>query len=51
MHGVNEHGACRRDTCFASHAAAAALAQYGQMRDALNATGYPVWFALCGPSA
>ena len=34
------------DTHDASHAAA--IAQYAQMRDALNSTGYPIWFALCG---
>eukprot|EP01060_Flectonema_neradi_P019261 TRINITY_DN2630_c0_g1_i1.p1 TRINITY_DN2630_c0_g1~~TRINITY_DN2630_c0_g1_i1.p1 ORF type:complete len:575 (+),score=87.19 TRINITY_DN2630_c0_g1_i1:47-1726(+) len=25
-----------------------AIAQYAQMRDALNQTGRPIWFALCG---
>ena len=38
----------KEDACYATGEQSTALAQYGKMRDALNASGYPVWFALCG---
>eukprot|EP00038_Savillea_parva_P017955 m.21952 g.21952 ORF g.21952 m.21952 type:complete len:584 (-) comp3945_c0_seq1:96-1847(-) len=38
----------KEDSCYASGDQATAIAEYAKMRDALNATGYPVWFALCG---
>lgn len=38
----------KEDACYASGDQGTALGLYGKMRDALNATGYPVWFALCG---
>jgi alpha-galactosidase len=45
-------GACltryKEDACYATGDQTIALAEYGKMRDALNASGYPVWFALCG---
>mmetsp|Transcript_25104 Transcript_25104/g.74918 ORF Transcript_25104/g.74918 Transcript_25104/m.74918 type:complete len:417 (-) Transcript_25104:82-1332(-) len=38
----------KEDSCYASTDHAVAFAQYGKMRDALNATGRPVLFSLCG---
>mmetsp|Transcript_20067 Transcript_20067/g.52115 ORF Transcript_20067/g.52115 Transcript_20067/m.52115 type:complete len:576 (+) Transcript_20067:146-1873(+) len=38
----------KEDSCYAAGSEATAIAEYAKMRDALNATGYPVWFALCG---
>jgi Alpha galactosidase A/Alpha galactosidase C-terminal beta sandwich domain len=38
----------KSDSCYASQDHATAFAEYGTMRDALNATGRPIWFALCG---
>jgi hypothetical protein len=35
-------------SCYAPSDQPTALAQYAAMRDALNATGRPMWFALCG---
>jgi hypothetical protein len=38
----------KEDACYATGDQATAIADYGKMRDALNSSGYPVWFALCG---
>jgi alpha-galactosidase len=38
----------KEDSCYASKDHATAFQQYGAMRDALNATGRPVLFSLCG---
>ena len=38
----------KTDSCNASGDPATAIAQYSRMRDALNATGRPIWLALCG---
>jgi alpha-galactosidase len=38
----------KEDSCHADGSKDVAFAEYGRMRDALNATGYPTWFALCG---
>lgn len=38
----------KSDSCYAAGDAPTAFAQYAKMRDALNATGRPIWFALCG---
>jgi len=38
----------KSDSCYASADHETAFAQYAAMRDALNATGRSVWFALCG---
>lgn len=38
----------KEDSCFASTDHETAFAQYGKMRDALNATGRPIFFSLCG---
>jgi hypothetical protein len=39
----------KEDSCYSdSGDHATAIAEYGKMRDALNATGRDVWFALCG---
>ena len=38
----------KEDACYATGDQATALAEYGKMRDALNSSGYHVWFALCG---
>ena len=38
----------KSDSCYASGDQQTAIAEYGKMRDALNATGRPIWFALCG---
>ncbi len=38
----------KSDSCYASGNASVAFAEYGVMRDALNATGRRIWFALCG---
>lgn len=38
----------KEDNCNSQGGNDEAFVQYGKMRDALNATGYPVWFALCG---
>ena len=36
------------DSCWASNRHAVAFEAYGRMRDALNATGRPILFSLCG---
>ena len=38
----------KSDSCYASPDHATAFKEYGTMRDALNATGREIWFALCG---
>ena len=38
----------KEDSCHAPGDHATAFAQYGAMRDALNATGRPILFSLCG---
>lgn len=38
----------KEDSCFASTDHATAFQDYGKMRDALNATGRKIFFALCG---
>mgnify|MGYP001196683837 CR=1 FL=1 len=38
----------KEDSCNAPTDHATAFAQYGKMRDALNATGRPILFSLCG---
>lgn len=38
----------KSDSCYASGNSSVAFAEYGAMRDALNATGRRIWFALCG---
>jgi alpha-galactosidase len=38
----------KEDSCAASQNHSEAFAEYGRMRDALNATGRPVVFSLCG---
>jgi alpha-galactosidase len=38
----------KEDSCHSSGTNAEQIAAYAEMRDALNATGRPVWFALCG---
>jgi len=38
----------KEDSCNAPHNPDKAFEQYGIMRDALNATGRPIFFALCG---
>eukprot|EP01121_Diplochlamys_sp_Union-15-3_P005120 TRINITY_DN1543_c0_g1_i1.p1 TRINITY_DN1543_c0_g1~~TRINITY_DN1543_c0_g1_i1.p1 ORF type:complete len:424 (-),score=96.81 TRINITY_DN1543_c0_g1_i1:49-1194(-) len=38
----------KEDSCCGTQDHEAAFAQYATMRDALNATGHPVFFALCG---
>jgi alpha-galactosidase len=38
----------KSDSCYAAADPATAFAEYGKMRDALNATGRHIWFALCG---
>lgn len=38
----------KSDSCYASPDPATAFAEYAVMRDALNATKRPIWFALCG---
>jgi len=38
----------KEDSCFATTDHDAAFLQYGKMRDALNATGRPIFFSLCG---
>ena len=37
----------KEDSCSASQNHAEAFAEYGRMRDALNATGRPIVFSLC----
>ena len=39
------------DSCWASNRHATAFEEYGRMRDALNATGRPILFSLCGWNA
>jgi len=41
----------KEDSCFASNKHAQAFEEYGTMRDALNATGRPIFFSLCGWNA
>jgi hypothetical protein len=41
----------KEDSCSAPTDHNASFAQYGLMRDALNATGRPIYFALCGWSS
>ena len=38
----------KEDSCNAPGDSKSAFAQYGKMRDALNATGRPILFSLCG---
>jgi alpha-galactosidase len=38
----------KEDSCYASQDHDEAIKEYGMMRDALNATGRPIFFALCG---
>ena len=40
----------KEDSCYSSGTHAQQIADYAKMRDALNATGRPIWFALyaCG---
>lgn len=38
----------KEDSCSAAGDHKTAFEQYGKMRDALNATGRQIWFALCG---
>jgi len=38
----------KEDSCNAPGDQASAFTQYGKMRDALNATGRPIFFSLCG---
>jgi hypothetical protein len=38
----------KMDSCYAPADEPSAVAQYAKMRDALNATGRHIWFALCG---
>eukprot|EP01087_Luapelamoeba_hula_P008664 TRINITY_DN2185_c1_g1_i1.p1 TRINITY_DN2185_c1_g1~~TRINITY_DN2185_c1_g1_i1.p1 ORF type:complete len:416 (-),score=62.34 TRINITY_DN2185_c1_g1_i1:51-1298(-) len=38
----------KEDSCWATQDHAAAFAEYALMRDALNATGRPIFFDLCG---
>lgn len=38
----------KEDSCYDSADQATAFAHYRAMRDALNATGHKMWFALCG---
>jgi len=38
----------KEDSCYASGDHQEAFLQYGAMRDALNATGRPIYFSLCG---
>ena len=38
----------KEDSCHASGDHATAFAEYGEMRDALNKTGRPIYFSLCG---
>lgn len=44
----NEIDWFKEDSCYAASDQPTAFAEYSKMRDALNATGRPVWFALCG---
>lgn len=41
----------KHDSCWASSQPARAFAAYGRMRDALNATGRPILYSLCGWNA
>lgn len=41
----------KHDSCWASGERSAAFAQYAAMRDALNATGRPILYSLCGWSS
>jgi len=38
----------KEDSCYATQDHDVAFTQYGKMRDALNATGRPIYFSLCG---
>ena len=38
----------KEDSCYAQDTPEAAFPQYAKMRDALNATGRPIHFNLCG---
>ncbi|XP_065176638.1 uncharacterized protein LOC135806390 [Sycon ciliatum] len=38
----------KEDSCHAPNTHGSGYAQYGKMRDALNATGRPIYFSLCG---
>ena len=38
----------KSDSCYAASDPTTAFLEYGKMRDALNATGRQIWFALCG---
>lgn len=41
----------KEDSCFASNKHQQAFGEYGTMRDALNETGRPIFFSLCGWNA
>eukprot|EP01121_Diplochlamys_sp_Union-15-3_P001049 TRINITY_DN1090_c0_g1_i1.p1 TRINITY_DN1090_c0_g1~~TRINITY_DN1090_c0_g1_i1.p1 ORF type:complete len:520 (+),score=61.44 TRINITY_DN1090_c0_g1_i1:109-1668(+) len=41
----------KEDSCYASGDHDIAFEEYGRMRDALNATGRPIYFSLCGWSS
>jgi hypothetical protein len=38
----------KEDSCHAENQPTTAFKEYGAMRDALNATGHPIFFSLCG---
>ncbi|KAG8470565.1 hypothetical protein KFE25_008986 [Diacronema lutheri] len=38
----------KEDSCFASNEHEQAFSEYAAMRDALNSTGHPLFFSLCG---
>ena len=38
----------KEDSCYDTGAEDTAIAHYAAMRDAFNATGRRIWFALCG---
>ena len=38
----------KEDSCCGSQQHDVALREYAEMRDALNATGRPIFFSLCG---
>lgn len=38
----------KEDSCNAVSDHGTAFAEYGKMRDALNSTGRPIFFSLCG---
>lgn len=38
----------KEDSCYDSGDSAVAIQHYATLRDALNATGRKIWYALCG---